>query len=98
MDRTSGRLIASWAGVGLWVLSSDNHNQRVHSGMARSLSGTEKHFPTPKIEPWELGSGESCLVRQWIRPHLELHELARGPFATFHMKWCSRRDGRIEAL
>ena len=35
--------------------------------------------------------------REWIRPHLELHNLARRAFAAFHVKRRSRADGRPQA-
>src|SRR3989475_7219816 len=81
--------------------------------MARSMRGTrsgsssrarvaKKKKETPEnnsqLPRQKLGSWESWLVSQRIRSHLELHELAGGPFATFHVEWRPRGDGRVEAL
>src|SRR5260370_31621193 len=61
---------------------------------------SQNKIPPPKTETWEAGlvNRLAGLVSQRMRPHLELHELARGSFGAFHVEWGSRRDGRVEAL
>src|SRR2546428_13788520 len=59
----------------------------------RNSRKTNSQVPRQKLGTWE-----SWLVSQRIRSHLELHELAGGPFATFHVEWRPRGDGRVEAL
>jgi hypothetical protein len=76
------------------ALSLGLHRPHRHPG-THNYTGNEGEPDTsdariPALRAW--------LVSQRIGPYLELHELARGPFATFHVEWRSRRDRRVDAL
>jgi hypothetical protein len=70
-------------------------NERLHSAI---IPDRGLFAPEPDTSDARIPALRAWLVSQRIGPYLELHELARGPFATFHVEWRSRRDRRVDAL